>query len=278
MRIEDYPSQEPLSDMSRAFLNECLRLSHGINGVEHAYGEHPCQRVMVFPASNPNGATLVFMHGGGWTNGFKEQLAFMAPPLNEAGITFVSSGYRLAPAFTFPVGWLDAASAVRWTYENCARFGGDPSRIFVGGHSAGAHYAALLAVREDWIKDFKLPSSPIRGCLPISGIYDFTEGCGLAMRPRFLGPVEEDNEIAASPMHNLQTVPPPMLLAHGSEDFPHLMKQASKMEECLRRKGGYVRRLELKGCNHFGGVLSAAQSDTTWLIQALQFMKQTPAG
>jgi arylformamidase len=212
------------------------------------------------------------MHGGGWTNGYKELMAFMAPALNRAGITFVSVGYRLAPEFTFPTGWLDAANAMRWISLNAPRIGGDPKRLFVGGHSAGGHYAALLAVRRDCLATLELPQDFIRGCLAISGIYNFTEDSGLSMRPRFLGPVEERNERAASPMCHLDSELPPMLLAHGTEDFPHLMTQAKEMERRVREAGGAVERVELPGCSHLGAAYCAGLPKGAWLPKAIDFM------
>ncbi len=277
MQIGDYPAQEPLSDFGRSYQEECLRLSEGIGGAEHRYDTgHPSQGLLVFPAARPNGTVLAFMHGGGWTNGYKEMMAFLAPPLNQAGISFVSIGYRLAPEFTFPAGWLDAAKAMRWVYDHCAQFGGDPGRIFLGGHSAGAHQAALLAVRTDWLASHRLPENPVRGCLPISGTYYFTEGSGLSMRPRFLGPAGQGNEVHASPIHYLDRAPPPMLIAHGSADFPHLSKQARDMEQRIRSAGGQVERIELPGCDHLGAVYCAARTDGPWLPHALKFMAAPP--
>src|SRR5690606_18240698 len=116
-----------------------------------------------------------------------EWMAFMAPPLNEAGVSFASIGYRLALQHVFPSGLDDAAAALRWLYEHAADYGYDRDRIFIGGHSAGGHYASLLAVRRDWQTGFGLPIDVVRGCLPVSGVYDFGAESGLSQRPRFLG-------------------------------------------------------------------------------------------
>ncbi len=276
MKREDYPPQEPLSEMSRGYQETAMRLSEGIKGEEFSYAhDHVCQGAMVYGAAHPNGATLMFMHGGGWTNGYKELLAFMAPPLNDAGFNFISVGYRLAPEFTFPVGWLDAAKAIKWVHDNCRSFGGNSADIFIGGHSAGAHYAALLAVTRDWQSNLDLPTNVIRGCLPISGIYYFTEGSGLPMRPRFLGPVEQKNEFTASPLHylkNPETKPPPMMLAHGSDDFPHLIRQAKEMEQRLQTIGAYVERVLLSGKDHLSASHCAAEPNGPWVPRAIRFM------
>ena len=140
-------------------------------------------RIKALPICKPeraNGTVLVFMHGGGWTNGYKEWMRFMAPSFNAQGVTFVSVGYRLAPMHLFPSGFDDCCAGVAWLNANLPKMGMSDSRLFVGGHSAGGHYAALMALTK--------PQLRIRGCLPISGVFDFgKKESGLTMRPRFLG-------------------------------------------------------------------------------------------
>jgi arylformamidase len=269
-RPEDYPPQEPFSANARAYHDEVMRRGEGVAGVERSYGPDPYQSALVFPAERPSGDVLVAMHGGGWTNGYKEWLTFMAPALNARGVTFVSLGYRLAPGHVFPTGLVDCQAGFAWASAHVARHGGDPARMFVGGHSAGGHYASLMAVRRDWLASFGLPSDAIRGCLPISGVYDFREGSGLAQRPRFLGPA--GTEEAASPVAALDGRPPPFLMVHGDRDFPHLMRQAVAMEEALRRAGGAVERHELAGCDHFGASYVAGDADGPWVARAAAWM------
>jgi acetyl esterase/lipase len=187
MRLEEYPAQEPPSDSARSYGDAVMRLGAGLEGIERRYGADPYQSLAVFRAPAPNGTLLAFMHGGGWTNGYKEWMAFMAPAFTAAGVSFATIGYRLAPAHVFPAGMDDVIAAVAMLYRNAAEFGYDPARIFLGGHSAGGHYAALLAVRRDWQAQAGLPKDVIRGCLPISGVYDFGVQSGLSNRPRFLG-------------------------------------------------------------------------------------------
>jgi arylformamidase len=217
---------------------------------------------------------LAFMVGGGWTNVYKEMLAFMAPPFNKAGITFASLGYRLAPKHIFPDGWIDAASGIGWLYDNVAAYGGDPGRIFVGGASAGGHYATLLACRQDWQESLRVPIDVIRGCLSISGVYDFTPGNGIHARPRFLGPEALGNDVHASPLFHLGERPPPLLLAHGSDDFPHLVVQARKLERVLSVRGADVQRIELAGRTHFSAAYRSVEPDSEWLIKALSWMAE----
>ena len=208
MKREQYPPQEPLSEAGTAYGEECWRRGAEVAFSEFAYGPDPYQRLLVAKASPPDGRVLLFWHGGGWTSGYKEWMAFMAPAFNAAGVTFVSAGYRLAPQHLFPAGVEDCAKAVKWVAENIADSGGDPAQLFVGGHSSGGHYAALLAVDDAWRKKLGLPSDILRGCLTLSGVFEFGEGSGLSARPRFLGE-DPANDTRASPRLQLKARTPP---------------------------------------------------------------------
>jgi arylformamidase len=273
VRIADYPAQEPFSPAAQTYHNAVMRLGTGAEPVEElAYGDDPYQRIAVYPAARPDGTVLAFLHGGGWTNGYKEWLAFMAPSLATHGITFASIGYRLAPAHVFPAGLDDAEAAFARLHREIGRFGGDPARLFVGGHSAGGHYAALLAVRRFWRAARGPPEGAVRGCLPISGVYRFGEGSGMSMRPRFLGP--PGTEAAASPILGIDPAPPPFLLAHGSDDLPHLATQAAAMAEALRQAGGTAELLVLPGRDHFTASYAAGEAAGPWLPAAVSWMRR----
>ena len=271
MRREDYPPQEPLSEAGERYAAECWKRGADIVGEEHGYGSDPYQRLLVFPADKPDGRVLIFWHGGGWTSGYKEWMGFMAPAFTAAGVTFVSPGYRLAPQHVFPAALDDCMAAVAWVHRNVARHGGNPDRIYLGGHSAGGHYAALLAARRDWQGKQGLPDDVLKGCLPISGVYLFTEGSGLSVRPRFLGPA--GNEKEASPLHHLQPPLPPFLLAYGTEDFPHLVKQADAFHDAVGRAGGRSEKLAMHGRNHFSASYAGGEADGPWVGSALRFMR-----
>lgn len=276
MRVEDYPEQEPLGEFALKYHQEALRRGAGVEGVQAAYGDDPYQGVIVYPAAvdKADGTVLIFFHGGGWTNGYKEWMSFMAPALTAHGITFVTAGYRLAPEHVFPAGFDDALAAVEWVYRHIADHGGDPERLFVGGHSAGGHYAALMALKTDWQKPRGLPADVIKGALPISGTFYFTTGSGLSVRPRFLGPEGQGTEEAASPMRYLRGDAPPMLVAHGTDDFPHLMRQAVEFESALREAGAPVERLELPGRNHGSASFAAGEADGPWVNPAVAWMRR----
>ena len=203
------------------------------------------------------------MHGGGWVNGYKEWVAFMAPALNQLGITFVSIGYRLAPKVMWPVGVKDIAKALKWIKDNINDHGGDSARLFIGGHSAGGHYASWLAVRDDWQESVGLAKEFIRGALPVSGVYDFTPGNGMEMKPRFLGD-SKVNEIDASPLHTIKRTPP-FFITWGDRDLPPLIPQAEKMTQALLDCGGKVETLILSECDHAEASYECGKSNGQWV-------------
>ena len=264
MDSRDYPPQEPFSEAAKTYHAEVLRRGKDVGGEDVRYGDDPYQSILIVRPAAPNGTILAFLHGGGWTNGYKEWMAFMAPAFTSAGITFASVGYRLAPGVVFPVGFQDTCAGIEWLARNAARLDIDPERVFVGGHSAGGHYAALLALTS--------LSNVVRGCLPLCGVYDFGPDSGLTARPRFLGALQSGSETLASPILHVGADACPFLIAHGSEDFPHLIRQAERMERALAAKNADVRRIVLQGCNHFSASYAGGDREGPWVPPALEWI------
>jgi len=152
-----------------------------------------------------------------------------------------------------------------------ARHGGDPGRVFIGGHSAGGHYAALLSVNGRALASAELPRSTIRGCLPVSGVFDFGPSSGLSMRPRFLG-ADLRNDVAASPIVQIETPLPPFLVAYGSNDFAHLVPQGRAFVAALRDAGAVAEGIEMAERTHFTASFAGGEAGGPWVPAALEFM------
>ncbi len=271
MNPEDYPEQEPLSAFAQGYAADLLVRSRSVAVEEFAYGEDPYQTVSIARPAKPAGPVLLFLHGGGWTSGYKEWNHFMAPALTAAGILFVSVGYRLAPRVLFPAMRADCVAALQWVHAHVAELGADPERIFVGGHSAGGHLSALLAVSRDWQSPAGLPADVIRGCLPVSGVYLFGEGSGLTMRPRFLGEPDAAVDALASPLRQIAAPVPSFMISWGEKDFPHLVTQAHAMTAALRSVGGSVEELPIAGASHLQAHLATAEP--LWRSRAIGFIQ-----
>ncbi len=101
MRIEDYPSQEPLSEAGQIFADEVMARGAGVAALDVQYGADPYQSIAIQTPAQPNGAVLAMMHGGGWTSGYKEHLNFAGPCATARGAIYASIGYRLGPRGPF---------------------------------------------------------------------------------------------------------------------------------------------------------------------------------
>ena len=134
------------------------------------YGPGPLQTLDVFPAPRERAPVLLFIHGGYWRAFDKADQSFLAASFVADGAMVVLPNYDLCPGVTIEQIALQLVEAVRWTVHNAALYGGDPGRIVVSGHSAGAHLAAMLLCCR-WA-DVGLPADTVRAALGVSGLYD----------------------------------------------------------------------------------------------------------
>ncbi|MCA1998077.1 MAG: alpha/beta hydrolase [Armatimonadetes bacterium] len=132
---------------------------------------HPRHRLDVYaPVGADRAPVVVFFHGGGWRTGDKRQaIQGKERVLPAAGFVLVSANYRLAPEHRYPAFVEDAAAAVGWVHRNIGRYGGDPKRLFVMGHSAGAHLAACLGADPRWLGKHGLKPADLLGAIPLDG-------------------------------------------------------------------------------------------------------------
>ena len=182
-----------------------------------AYGEHDRQRLDVYVPSEPAASpapVVVFFYGGGWRRGERANYEFVASALTRDGYVVVIPDYRVWPQVTFPAFVEDAARAVDWACANAASRGGDCEQLFLMGHSAGAHIAALLALDPSYLA--AASARPIRpmGLIGLSGPYDF-----LPLDEGYLREVFPAITRAASqPVAHVTANAPRTLLIHGTDD------------------------------------------------------------
>jgi acetyl esterase/lipase len=133
----------------------------------------PADKRQVLDVYSPKGAkdlpVVFWIHGGGWQTGDKKDVQLKPQAFNDKGFVFVSTNYRLLPDVDMGTIIRDVAKAVRWVHDHAAEYGGDPKRLFVMGHSAGAQLAALICTDDRYLKAEKLSLDVVKGCVPVDG-------------------------------------------------------------------------------------------------------------
>ena len=130
------------------------------------------------PKGNSNAPVLFFIHGGAWKTGDRSQYLPVGNRYAREGYVTVVPSYRLAPKHPHPAQIEDVAAAFAWTARHIAEYGGDTNRLYVGGHSAGGHLAALLTLDKRYLAAYQLSAQSIRGVLALSGVYNLTSAEG----------------------------------------------------------------------------------------------------
>ena len=155
-----------------AFLGNSATAQKLTSNVPYVENGHKRQVLDIYTPENPAGKGLPVMfwiHGGGWQAGEKTEVAVKPKVLTERGFVFVSTSYRLLPEVDMDALTSDVVKSLAWVHKNIAKYGGDPNRIFVGGHSAGAQLAALLCTDDRLLKKEGVPFSVLKGCIPVDG-------------------------------------------------------------------------------------------------------------
>ncbi|MBM3838577.1 MAG: alpha/beta hydrolase [Verrucomicrobia bacterium] len=130
----------------------------------------PRQKVDIYAPPGAKNLPVVFwIHGGGWQAGDKTNVMIKPQVFADKGFVFVSTGYRLLPNVEMVTIFRDVAKSVRWVHDHIAEHGGDPNRLLVMGHSAGAQLAALICIDDRYLKAEGLSLGIIKGCVPVDG-------------------------------------------------------------------------------------------------------------
>ncbi len=223
------------------------------------YGPLPQQTLDVYRPNHPDPTrgVVVFLYGGDWQHGSAADYHFVGQALASRGFVAVLPNYRLYPAVTFPTFVQDAALAVRWTHDNARTFGGDPAHLYLMGHSAGAHIAALLTLDPEYLRAVGLDRAAVRATAGLSGPYDFVPPVyDRAAFNMTAGDTTPDPRI--EPVHYADGHAPPMLLVQGMKDTTVNPDNATHLAAALRAAGGRVDVYRYPDRAHVGIVLSLA--------------------
>ena len=200
---------------------------------------------------------VVFFYGGRWSSGARANYRFVGQALAARGILVVIPDYRQYPAVRFPSFVDDGAAAVAWTLTHIAKFGGDPARVFVMGHSAGAHIAALLALDGDYLHRAGAERKQLRGMIGLAGPYDFLPSTDADLQAIF-GPPERYPH--ALPVHFADGHNPPLLLLHGENDTNVKIRNTRHLEAAVTRAGGPVTTVIYPRMGHLRMVASVSSA------------------
>jgi acetyl esterase/lipase len=212
-----------------------------------AYGTRPRQRLDVYsPRHAKDLPIIVFWYGGGWENGTKSQYRFVGAALAKAGYVAVLPDYRLYPEAKFPAFVQDGAEALAWVASHAEEIGGDPKRIYVAGHSAGAHLAAMLAYDRSQLERVGLPSDTVRGLIGLSGPYALDPNTD-TYRAIFAAPFTHADW---QPVQLAGSGAPPALLLHGDSDEVVYVAHARKLAAALEAIGVKVKLRIYAGRGH----------------------------
>jgi arylformamidase len=215
-----------------------------------AYGPTEIEKLDIYKSKRTNAPINIFIHGGAWRNGRSKDHAFPAEMFTAAGAHFVVLDFvavQDAGGSLMPMAQ-QVRRGIGWVYKNAASFGGDPNRIYISGHSSGAHLAGVALIT-DWKKDFAVPPDFIRGALLISGMYDL-KAPRLSKRSEYVK-FDDAMEEALSTQRHLDRISTPIVIAHGTLETPEFQRQSRDFAAALKAAGKPVQFIIGEGLNHF---------------------------
>ncbi|TAL31191.1 MAG: alpha/beta hydrolase [Alphaproteobacteria bacterium] len=242
-----------------------------------AYGSDPRQEMDIYV---PDGlkrpvCTVLFFYGGRWTDGDRGLYRFAGEALSSKGCVTAIADYRVYPKIRYPVFMEDSAKAFVFLHRHAAEYGGDPERLYLAGHSAGAYNAVMLAVHPTFLKNAGGQPAWVRGVIGISGPYDFLPFTDADVIDIF----STETGAATQPITYVRKGLPPMLLVTGDADTEVKPKNTRNMAAKLQEAGNPVTVRIYPGIYHEAMVLSLLhgfRGKTPLLHDIATFIKEHP--
>ena len=224
-----------------------------------AYGEGPRRRLDIYaPDDNPGDApVMVFIYGGGWNDGSKDDYTFVGQAFASMGFVTVVPDYRLVPEVRFPDFLHDCADAVRWVQDNIASHGGAPGRVHLAGHSAGAYNAMMLALDRRYLARAGVRPGLVRSVSGLAGPYDFLP----LDDPRTVDAFGRHPRLAETqPINVASRAAPRVFIATGDADTTVFPRNTYALARRLRGVGAAVEVKAYPGVGHPGILLALGRS------------------
>lgn len=222
------------SELTRARLGPPARVSYGPGDLE---------KLDIFRVPGGNAPVLVYVHGGAWHGGLARDYSFLAEPFTGTGAIFVVLDF--APVQDLGDSLLameqQVQNGIQWVHDHAKEFGGDAGRIFVGGHSSGAHLAGAALTL--------LPDGVVRGAMLVSGMYDL-RGPRLSSRGASIK-FDDATEDALSPQRHIANIHVPLIVAYGTLETPEFQRQSREFAEAVKAAGKPVETIVGENYNHF---------------------------
>jgi acetyl esterase/lipase len=251
-----------------------IQISHSV-----PYGAGPRRTLDVYQPDAASAApVVVFFYGGSWQSGSKRIYKFVGAALARQGYVVVIPDYRVYPETRYPGFLEDAAQALRWTKDNAARFGGDPHKLFVMGHSAGAYIAAMLVLDSRWLRAADMaPRRDISGLIGLAGPYDFLPLSDGTLRTIFGAAADTSTQ----PISHVSPGAPPTLLMTGANDQTVDPGNSTRLAARLRAAGDQATVQTYRGVGHLT-IIGAFASPLRFFAPVLRdvdaFVVRTEAG
>lgn len=222
------------------------------------YGAHGRQVLDVYvpkQASQP-APLVVFFYGGSWQNGKRADYRFVADALASRGYITVLPDYRLYPEVRYPTFIEDGAKAVAWAFSHAEELGGDGQRIFLMGHSAGAHTAAMLALDERYLAALGIDAHQIRGVISLAGPHSFYPSRTASIAAVF---AHLEDETVARPIVYVDGNEAPLLLLHGGDDDTVFLYNTYDLEAAVNQAGGRLAKTIYPDLGHIGILMALSR-------------------
>ena len=215
-----------------------------------AYGPTEMEKLDLYPTTKANAPINIFIHGGRWRTGSASGAAYQAEMYVDAGAHFIALDFNnvLEAKGDLMIMARQVRRAVAWVFENATNFGGDPTRIYVSGHSSGGHLAGVV-LTTDWPKVHGLPPDTVKGGLCLSGMYDLY-AVSLSSRNSYIDFTPEVIE-ALSPQRHLDKLVAPVIVAYGTSETPEFQRQGRDFAAAVKAAGKPIELIVMEGCNHF---------------------------
>lgn len=234
------------------------------------FGPSDDEKLDIFPTDKPDAPVVVFIHGGAWMRQSKEMVSYPAAAFVAAGAHYVAVNFGLVPAVTLDEQVRQARAAVAWVYRNAAaEFGADPERLYVVGHSSGAHVTGMVIVT-DWDKEYGLPRDVIKGAMAYSGMYEL-EPVRLSSRNEYMhldhAAVDRNSSIRRIPSDG-----PPLIIGSGGGEHEEFQRQSREFAEAWRAAGLSCQEINLPDINHFNVSFEFVDPKCPSMIAMLKLM------